>query len=120
MGKQKKILEIDGKEWTRHEKSILLYLETCLVDECGRVEGRRMNLEELKIINQWVTEGFVEFGRLSMKAIKKLRGGGKIYTHWVRFSKSAWKMAHEFRHQRSDRMIGKRNAELLRETIDGD
>ena len=118
MGKQKKILEIDGKEWTRHEKSILLYLETCLVDEYGRVEGRRMNAEELVIITQWVTEGFVEFGRLSMKAIKKLRGGGKIYTYWIRFSKSAWKMAHEFRHQRSDRMLNDNKLRLLAEVAD--
>jgi|GEM_PF-1339782 len=101
----------------RRSTSLLLYLETCLVDQYGRIEVRRINEEEITIIKQWITEGFVEFGRLRMKAIQKLRGNpnGKIYSHWVRFSDAAWRIAHKLRRQRSDRMIGKNNAELLGE-----
>lgn len=103
----------------RRSASLLTYLETCLVDQYGRVEGQRINKEEITIIKQWVMEGFVEFGRLSMEAIQKLRGNpnGHIYTHWVRFSDAAWRIAHKLRRQRSIRMLRKQSRELLRERV---
>jgi len=97
--------------------STLLYLETCLVDQYGRVEGRRMNNEDLEIIEKLVKDKFIHFGRLSFKAIKRWRDAniGKLYTYYVRFTPQAWQLTHRFRRERSERMIGKQNAELLAE-----
>ena len=106
------------KKFTKDEKTLLLYFETCLVDAYGRAETRYMNKEDIEIAKKLTEAGLIEFGRLSMKAIEKLRrlhGYGKVYTHWVRFSDKAWELAHKWRKERSDRMIGRHNAKLLRE-----
>lgn len=106
---------------TRHEKSLLLYLETCLVDQYGRVEAQRMNTEDFKIIDKFVKIDLIIFGRLAEKAIQRMRYGpdGKIYTHYVRFSAKAWELAHQFRKERSERMITKNNIKLLQEVATG-
>ena len=95
--------------------SVLLYLETCLVDQHGRVEVRRMNKDDLDIIEKLMKEKFIEFGRLQFKIIESHRGSSFIPTHWVRFSSEAWILTHKLRRERSERMIGKQNAELLAE-----
>ena len=104
-------------EFTKREQSTLIYLETCLVDAYGRVEGRRMNGEDMKHIKKFKEMELIKFGRLKMKAIQKLRGDprGHIYTHWVRFSGTAWKLAHRWRKERSDRILSKHKTKLLRE-----
>lgn len=104
-------------EMTKDQKSLLLYFETCLVDYHGRVEGCRINEADIEIAKQFAESKLIDFGRLSMKAIQKLRGDphGRIFTHYVRFSDKAWKLAHQFRRERSERMIGKMNSELLAE-----
>lgn len=103
-------------EFSRVEKSILLYLETCLVDQYGRVEARRINMDDLEAIRKFMQEGLIDFGRLSSKAIQKLKDiPTKQYTHWVRFSDKAWELAHSFRKERSDRMIANNTTKLLRE-----
>ena len=95
----------------------MLYLETCLVDAYGRVEGRRMNEEDMKHIKKFHDMELIKFGRLKMKAIQKLRGDprGHIYTHYVRFSDTAWKLAHRWRKERSDRILWKHARKLLGE-----
>jgi len=112
-------VKVITEEFGKDEASLLLYLETCLVDQYGRVEVRRMNAEELEIIKHWREEKFIWFGRLKMKAIEGLRGGphGKIYTHWVRFSDEAWKIAGKLRRERSHRMLESQKRKLVREMI---
>jgi hypothetical protein len=106
----------ESEELPKMEASLLLYLETCLTDQYGRVEGRRINSPEIDILGRWTMSEFISFGSLSDEAIERLSGiPKKVYTHYIRFSDSAWKIAHELRRERSDRMIGKRNEELLRE-----
>jgi len=101
--------------------STLLYLETCLVDGYGRVAAARMNIQDIENIAKFVKLKWIEFGRLYFKAIEKLRelgwSGGAYPTNWVRFTDKAWEMAHIYRRQRSERMIGKENAKLLAEMI---
>lgn len=106
-------------ELNKTEKSLLLYFETCLVDQYGRVEGRRINAEEIAIAKKWTKEKFVWFGRLRMSAIQKLREfpSKKVYTHWVRLSKESWEMAHKLRRERSDRMLSSQMNELVEEMI---
>jgi len=104
-------------EMSKDQKSLLLYFETCLVDSFGRVEGQKMNNLDLKLAEEFAKSNLIEFGRLSFKAIQKLRGDprGHIYTHYVRFTDKAWELAHKFRRERSERMIAQNNAKLLAE-----
>ena len=86
-------------KWTRREQSFLMYLESCLVDNYGMMEGVRFNKEEADWASEWTKLRLIEFGRI---AYKDIRGGN---THWVRFSDDAWELAHRFRRERSDRML---------------
>lgn len=104
-------------ELNKTERSLLLYFETCLVDQYGRVEGRRMNAEEIVIAKKWSEEKFIGFGRLKMSTIQGLRGVGKVYTHWVRFSPSAWRTTHKLRRERSHRMLKSHAKKLIGEMV---
>jgi len=91
---------------TRKEQSTLLYLETCIVDGYGRVEGRRMNKDDMDNIKKFLElEIVTEFGRLPMKLVDKLRGHKSVPTHYVRFSDKGWDLAHKFRRERGKRII---------------
>ena len=105
------------EDLTKREQSTLLYLETCLVDAYGRVEGRRMNEEDLRNIDKFIKDGIIQFGELSSLAIENFKTMGFTYTYYVRFTDEAWKLAHKFRRERSDRMIGKEGARLLKEQV---
>jgi len=95
---------------TRDERSILLYLEACLVDQLGRAEGQRMNEDDFKAIEILKKKGLIKgFGRIKYRAVQKLRYGpsAKVYTNWVRLTDKGWKVVHQLRKERSDRMIEK-------------
>lgn len=91
----------------KDEESLLLYFETCLVDNFGRVEGIRMNDIDHVNMKRFVESGLIEFGRLKAKEIEKLRkiNMRRRWTHYVRFTDKAWEIAHKLRRERSDRMI---------------
>ena len=80
----------------RRKKSLLLYFETCLVDNEGFVNGLRINQEEVEWAKTWVDSGLITFGRVLFKEI--------IFnnTHEVRFSDEAWNLAHQFRRERAE------------------
>ena len=103
----KETVALKGREFTKVEKSILLYLETCLVDRNGRCEAIRMNKEDFDAIDKLKEEGLIKFGRIPSSEIKKLQ---KVYrlqaTHWVRFNDEAWSIAGKLRKERSERTIG--------------
>jgi len=101
----------------KNERSLLLYLETCLVDGLGRVESIRMNKTDFTIIKKWKNTKFIAFGRLRFKAIERLRKYGHQYTHYVRLSEEAWALVHQLRRERSDRLISKENVRLIKEVI---
>jgi hypothetical protein len=87
-------------DMTKDERSLLLYLETRAVDRGGLVQTPQMNADDFAILETWKASGFVEFGRLTRASIEKLRGS----THWVRLSEEAWKLAHEERRARCERL----------------
>jgi len=92
--------------WSKDERSIILYLETCLVDGNGKAAGARMNDVDFKNIERFVEEGLIKFGRLPFKEIEKMRGNFAVVpTHWIRFSEEAWAIAHKLRRERADRMV---------------
>lgn len=81
----------------RHERSLLLYFETCAVDFNGRVDLRRLNDADVQIAECWNENGFIGFGRVCHK---DHNSQGR---HWVELTEDAWSLAHQERRARHKR-----------------
>ena len=88
---------------TADERSLLLYLETRAVDYGGRVDTRYMNADDMVIAKKWDEEGFIKFGRIVF------RHHNRDGTHWVILSTEAWRLAHEERIARFNRLWEKKD-----------
>jgi hypothetical protein len=92
--------------YTRGEKSILLYAESCLVDNLGRLASIKMNGEDLTNLEKLKAEGLLDYGRLPCAEIKRL---SKFFnrlttpTHWVSFSDETWTIVAAMRKERADK-----------------
>jgi len=95
------------RELNKTELSLLLYLETRAVDHGGLVETSHMNEEDDEIAKRWNEEGFIKFGRVYSKHVKKTAYGAA--SRWVQFTEEAWEEAHKERKARADRMWEKRS-----------
>lgn len=89
---------------TKDERSLLLFFETCAVDQRGGVDGRRINDADREIAQRWNECGFVLFGRMSFKDVSRLHKINVVRTDWCELSDEAWKLAHEERRARAARM----------------
>lgn len=87
------------RQLSKNEISLLLYLETCLVDQAGRVGMPQMNQDDIDIAKQWTVEGFIDFGRIKMADIYP----GSNRTHYVNFTDEAWTLAHHHRRVRGEK-----------------
>jgi hypothetical protein len=87
------------KELTRHQGNFLMFLETCCVDSGGKIDGIRMNAEELAWAKEWDAEGYIIFGRLLHEHVVGARCLG------VRLSNDAWVDAHRLRYERAQRNL---------------
>jgi hypothetical protein len=104
-------------ELSRPERKILLYIEAQLVDGIGRLEGRRMNNEDLEAIESLIKKGFVDkFGRLPWKVVAFYAGTKFRPTHYVRLTDEGWKVAHQLRKERSERLISNQKERLVEES----
>lgn len=79
-------------EFTRDEKSQLLYLETRIVDYAGKIDGRHMNAGDWEIMGRWRSVGFIDYGRICLEDAKSGNGAD-----WCQFSGQAWEYAHKRR-----------------------
>jgi hypothetical protein len=96
-------------EMTKDERSLLLFLETCAVDQGGLVDIRHMNDDDKMIVEVWMGDGFIDYGRIKFHDIENFsHTNGKQYTHWVNLSDEAFKLAHEERIARSKRLWNSR------------
>lgn len=90
---------------TRDECSLLLYLETCLVDKSGFVATAHMNGADFDISRRWNDAEYISFHRLKMSHITGQQRSRMIpSTHVVRFSDAAWKDVAKLRRERADRV----------------
>lgn len=98
----------------RIKESLLLYLESRIVDQCGLVDPRRMNTEDFEIAREWNKRGFIVFRRIPFKKIEQLRmqKPSDHSTSYVKFSKEAWNITHRLRRIRGMRQM-KRQREIL-------
>lgn len=93
-------------------ESILLYLETCCVDQIGRVEAKRLNEQDYDDIEQLKSMGMVkEFKKIKFHKVEELKKDipEKSYTHTVDLTDEGWKHAHIYRKDRGKRMMAKRS-----------
>jgi hypothetical protein len=88
---------------TREELSLLLYLETRAVDHAGIVDMSKVNGQDHEIIDRWVVEKFIDFGRICYEDIVEVRRFSRP-TSWCRLSPEAWEKAHAERRVRAERM----------------
>ena len=87
----------------KEEKSLLLYLEDCLVNNSGKVTGAKMNQTDFDIAKKWKEERIIDLQRIPFHDINKNKSFPE--THTVRFSNKAWELAHKFRRERAERVI---------------
>lgn len=102
-------------ELTKDERSLLLFLETRAVDYGGRVNTVHMNAEDMALAAEWNRTGFLLFGRISshylgMRGAESVVAHGpvaearRLGTHWCELTADAWRLAHEERRARAERM----------------
>jgi len=84
---------------TKDQISLLLFLETQIVDKSGRVDGECMNDEDRLQAKKWNDEEFISFGRITSENCKP---SGSL---WVTFSDRAWEIAHQERRKRGTKCI---------------
>ena len=99
-------------EMTKDERSLLLFLETCAVDNTGLVYGPHMNDDDREISKRWNESGFIKFGRIAYASIQSFY---TPYANWCELSDDAFQLAHEERKARAVRMLTKRNWERTEE-----
>jgi len=101
------------EDLTKDQKSLLLYLETCLVDHAGKIEPYRMNEVDWENMVFFKSLGLIDWERLTAKYVTSTRGCAYRPTHWVSFEcEDAWVLAHQLRRERAERLreseIGKK------------
>jgi hypothetical protein len=89
-------------EMTKDQVSLLVYLETCAVDQGGRVAMAHLNSADLKQAQEWAKAKFIDFGRLASECVSSRS------SHWVKLSDDAWRVAHEGRRARFERLYASR------------
>lgn len=84
------------------ESNLLLYVEHCAVDCFGRLDTKKMNAEDIAILDRWRKAHFVDSGRIRAK---DCTAQGSM---WSSLSTAAWTAAHAERKARAERMWEKR------------
>lgn len=88
------------QDLNKDERSLLLYIETCAVDNNLKLDTRKLNDADWKILEIWKVMGFINHGRIRFKSIKN-----PFQTQWVELSDPAWELAHKERRERANRML---------------
>jgi hypothetical protein len=87
---------------TKTELSLLLFIETAMVDHGGSFNPQHVNVEEFEILDWWKEEKYIDHGRIVHRDIKS----GKC--HWVTLTSQAFADAHRERIARSVRLYNGR------------
>ena len=86
---------------TKDEKSLLMFFEDIAVNQWGVIDDpRKMNADDFEIMKRWDREKFV-----ISKEVSRDRNGEELFTHSIRLSKTAWKLAHKLRKEKALRHI---------------
>lgn len=86
---------------TKDEENLLLFFEYTAVDQWGVIDDmRKMNEDDMEIMQRWNRESFV----LS-KRVSRDRDKGKLFTYAIRLSEEAWELAYKLRKEKALRHI---------------
>lgn len=107
----KTLSEIETPQLTKDERSLLLYFETCAVDNSGRVEMIRLNDTDREIAKRWHASGFVRFGRIRAAFVTPRS------SHYTHLSEEAWALVHTLRKERAERGWSNRNFETVHDRL---
>jgi hypothetical protein len=88
---------------SRDEQSLLLFLETCVVDHGGLVNLGHMNGGDYNIAERWAKEGFIQFGRVASATMPPV-SRTSAWSHWCQLSEEAWKSVRILRRERAERL----------------
>lgn len=94
---------------TRDEKSLMLYLETCAVDNVGRIKDAHLNEEDESILYRWDVAGLIQIGRVCSKDVSR------VSYRWVMLSSTLWDLAHQERRARAKRLWENRSYQTAHE-----
>ena len=90
----------------KHERNFLLYAETCAVDHGGRLEGIRMNNDDMVAAKSLEQKGICSMVRLKMHYIQSLPHTRK-YTHFVSITEKGWGVVAMLRQEKATRTLTK-------------
>jgi len=86
---------------TRNQVSLLLYLESTLVEYGGTVESNRMNKDDFDDVPRLTEAGLIAgFKRVPAKLLGTF---ARHVTHTVDFTEEGWRVAHQLRRERAER-----------------
>lgn len=90
---------------TKDEKSLLIYLETRMVDYAGTIDFVHLNDADNIILAEWKAAGFITLHRLTYKSIQTLNM--KSVSSVIMLSDEAWELAWQCRKERANRLLSK-------------
>jgi hypothetical protein len=96
---------------SKDERSLLLYLETCAVDNGGKINIDYMNDIDREIAERWNKSKFIGYGRIKLSDINI----NSNKTHWCYLSDDAFAEAHKLRKERAIRMWDRRKFRTTQE-----
>jgi len=88
---------------SRDEQSLLLFLETCVVDHGGLVNIVHMNGDDFGIAERWAKDGFIQFGRVASATMPPVSRTSALL-HWCQLSEKAWETVRTLRRERAERL----------------
>jgi RecB family endonuclease NucS len=94
------------EEMSKDERSLLLYIETCVVDYAGLIHSLKINEDDRTLLKKWDESGFISWSRITFKSLQLL--SDKHRSTLVRLSEEAWTLAHQERRNRALRMTSQK------------
>lgn len=95
----------------KQQESLLLFLETCVVDHAGAIRSSSMNQSDFDQAEKWHADGFIRFGRITHATIDR----NSERHHWCQFSDEAWLLAQQKRRERAARGWERKHYETTEE-----
>lgn len=93
--------------------NLILYLETCLVDNQGCICPARMNNVDWDIMEELKKEGLIDYGRLPSEYIRNQKQRNfNLRSHWIEFNEQTWDIAYKLRKEKAKRTCEKFNNDI--------
>ncbi len=85
----------------RDQVSVLLYVESCMVDYGGMLEGRRLNDTDHGNLRMFMADGLLAYGRVPSRLLPDNDGPARPITHWCVLTAAGWDLVAKLRQRRA-------------------